>query len=149
MTGAGVRVLEQVATRSERAQSVIGEGHDTLQAGRQDIGGQPHPERVVRTDPGREVGERLHAVVAGHGCVPGRSGGDRRRGEPPKCRDGALGIDLVAGGSGESDARGLVSCGDGLEVHGRVGHRRGDARVREGGARGHAPLLVLTDGLES
>ena len=58
MTGAGVRVLEQVATRSERAQSVIGEGHDTLQAGRQDIGGQPHPERVVRTDPGREVGER-------------------------------------------------------------------------------------------
>ena len=62
--GSLVGVLEQVAPAAHDGESLVGQRRHRLEARREHVGGQPHPQGVVGADAAGGVGELAHPGVA-------------------------------------------------------------------------------------
>ena len=141
--GQAVGVLEPVAAVAHDPQPLVGELGDLLEPGREDVGGEPHPQRVVEPCPAEGVGQLLDPAVTLERRtrrVEGaeQAGADRDEGGP-----GARGPGLEGLGRKEGVARVLRRGREAVEVGLRCGPRRTDLGVGEDGLGGGARSVVV------
>ena len=119
--GALVGVLEQVAPAAHDREPLVGQGRHLLEPGREHVGGQPHPQRVVGTDAARGVGEVAHPGVALGGRGDAGAGVVDERQQPLEASAAARAASSWAAAAASSASRAARSAACRAGEVGRVG----------------------------